>query len=128
MVKTVCLANSQIAESATPNLGNAFGTGDGGNSDPLDSVANTAGYNTNETSIDAVIQSIIEVALSFLGVFFLVLMIYGGYEWLTARGNSDQVQKAQSIIKNAIIGLMIVAAAYAISYFVMSIFAGNTLS
>jgi hypothetical protein len=45
-------------------------------------------------------------------------MIYGGYLWLAARDNKDQVEKAQDIIKNSILGLIVVLAAYAITAFV----------
>lgn len=63
------------------------------------------------------IGKIIRAILSFLGVIFLVLMIYGGYTWMTARGNDQQVSKARSIVINSIIGLIIIMAAWAITYF-----------
>lgn len=73
-------------------------------------------------TVDEIIQKIINTVLSFLGVGFLVLMIYGGYVWMTARGNEQEVGKAKNIITNAIIGLVIVLSAYAISYFIVSTF------
>ena len=60
-----------------------------------------------------------KVLLRFLGVIFLLLMIYGGYIWMMAAGNETQVEKAKNIIKNAAIGLIIVLAAYAITYFII---------
>ncbi len=54
--------------------------------------------------------------LAFLGVIFLILMIYGGYQWMTAAGNEQQVEKAKNIIRDAIIGLIVVLAAYGITY------------
>lgn len=73
-------------------------------------------------SIDQIVQTVINVVLSFLGVGFLILMIYGGYVWMIARGNEQEVTKAKNIITSAIIGLIIVLSAYAISYFVISSF------
>jgi hypothetical protein len=61
------------------------------------------------------IGGIINAALSFLGVIFLLLMIYGGYLWMTAAGNEEQVGKAKKIMTSAIVGLIIVATAYAIT-------------
>jgi cbb3-type cytochrome oxidase subunit 3 len=58
----------------------------------------------------------INILLSFIGVIFLALMIYGGYTWMLARGNDAEVTKAKNIIQNALIGLIIVFAAYAITY------------
>ena len=76
------------------------------------------------------IGQIIGVALSLLGVIFLILMIYGGFLWMTARGDGGQIDKAKGLMTAAIIGLIIVLSAYAITYFVMikvHIGAQNTL-
>lgn len=62
--------------------------------------------------------SIIGTLLSFLGVIFMALVLYGGILWMTARGNESQVDKAKELLVNAIIGLIIVLAAYAITAFV----------
>ncbi len=88
-----------------------------------------AGYQTSGvTGPEPLISTIIQVALSFLGVIFLVLMIYGGYLWMTARGNEEQVTKAKNLITAAIIGLVIVISAYAISWLVISKLGGETLT
>lgn len=63
-----------------------------------------------------IIGQVINGLLTFLGVIFLILMIYGGYLWMTARGNEQQVEKAKNLIKDAIVGLIVVLAAYAITY------------
>lgn len=68
-----------------------------------------------------IVGSVIKILLSFLGVIFLVLLIYGGYLWMMDRGEEALAKKAKDIIKNAIIGLIIVLAAYAITNFVMGV-------
>lgn len=60
---------------------------------------------------------IIGVALSFVGAIFFILMIYGGFLWMTARGDEGQVTKAKDMIFAAVIGLVIVLSAYAITSF-----------
>ena len=85
----------------------------------LDAAADAAGINKNTTNPIQIAGNVIKIVLSMLGVIFLVLMIYGGFIWMTARGNEQEVQKAKDIIKNAIIGLVIVVGAYAISSFVV---------
>ena len=102
------------------NLSDAFG-------DPLAKTSSEAGYNTDQTGVNPIIQTIIQVALSFLGVIFLILMIYGGILWMTASGNEEQVEKAKKLLRSAIIGLIIVLAAYAISWFVVSTLGEETL-
>ena len=67
-----------------------------------------------------VVGSVIGAVLSFVGVIFLVLMIYGGLLWMTAAGNDQNVTKAKDIIINSVIGLIIVVSAYAITVFVSS--------
>lgn len=52
--------------------------------------------------------------LAFLGIVFLVLMIYAGLQWMTARGNEQQVEKAKKTIEHTAIGLLIVVLAYAL--------------
>lgn len=101
--------------------------GGGGNGSPLNQSAQEAGYDITQDSPDPIIETIIQVALSFLGVIFLMLTIYGGFLWMTAAGNEEQVGKAKKILTGAIIGLIIVVGAYAISTLVISKLEGATL-
>jgi len=68
------------------------------------------------------VSLVISFALSLLGVVFLILIIYGGFIWMNSRGNDQEIQKALTIIRNSIVGLLIVVAAYAITKFI-----GNNL-
>lgn len=61
---------------------------------------------------------VINIVLSFIGVLFFILMIYAGILWMTARGNDQQIAKAKDLLINAIIGLIITLAAYAITSFI----------
>ncbi|MEA3449804.1 MAG: hypothetical protein U9Q85_02400 [Patescibacteria group bacterium] len=70
-------------------------------------------------SLPEAIGKVIKFFLSFLGIFFLGLIIYGGFLWMTDRGNEDQVKKAQSVLRNAIIGIIIILAAYAITAYII---------
>lgn len=90
---------------AKGNLGNALGN--------LGTAGKQAG--TSETSVETVVGQTIFTALSFVGIIFLVLMVYAGYLWMTARGDQGIVEKAQGIIRAAIIGLIVVMSAYAIT-------------
>lgn len=64
------------------------------------------------------VASIIQAVLGLLGIIFLVLIIMAGFRWMTAAGNEEQAKKSASTIKDAVIGLIIVLAAYAITYFI----------
>ncbi len=76
-----------------------------------------------DQDISGIIGILIGVVLSFVGVLFLVLMIYGGILWMTARGNEQQTEKARDLIIASVIGLIIVLSAYAITEFI-----GRTLA
>ncbi len=63
---------------------------------------------------------VINAGLSVVGIVFLVLMLYGGYLWMTARGKEERLEKAKNTLEAAIIGLIIALAAYGITYYVVS--------
>jgi hypothetical protein len=67
-------------------------------------------------SIPAIMGSIISAMLSLVGALFFVMFLWGGFGYLTAGGDSQKVQKSQKALTNAVIGLVIVAASYAIVY------------
>lgn len=64
------------------------------------------------------IGQIIGIVLSFIGVIFLILIIYAGISWMTAAGNDQHVTKAKDLMINAVIGLVIIFAAYAITAYI----------
>lgn len=53
--------------------------------------------------------------LAFLGVILLTLLIYGGITWMTSRGEGKKVETAKNTIQSAIIGLIIIMVAYAVT-------------
>ena len=74
----------------------------------------------SKVTIGSMAETVIKMALGLLAVIFLILMVYAGYLWMMARGNEDDVKKAKDIIIAAIIGLIIIVAAYSITYFVFN--------
>lgn len=93
----------------------------GSASENLNKAAGKAGV-TGGKELSDVIGSGISAALTLVGLIFLVLMVYGGYLWMTARGAEEQIGKAQKIIFGTIIGLVVVLSAYAITFFVIGQF------
>lgn len=63
---------------------------------------------------------LITPALALIGVIFLVLMIYAGFLWMTARGAEKQVTQAKDLMIQAIIGVIIISAAYAVTTFIFN--------
>jgi len=93
----------------------------------MQDAGGAASYKTSGDELDPthLVGNIIKAFLSLLGVIFIGLMIYGGFLWMNARGDAEQVKKAQNIIRDALIGLIIVIAAYAITYFILFSIAKN---
>ena len=87
---------------------------------PMIDMGDAAGFEQSdwENSLPSYIANIIKIFLSLLGVIFTILIIYGGYTWMTAGGSEDKVQKAKDIIQRSVIGFVIILSAYVITYFV----------
>ncbi len=77
-----------------------------------------AGYSSS--SIGSIVATIISVVLSLLGIVFLVLVVFSGFQWMTAGGNEATIEKAKKRLINSVIGLIIVLAAYVITYFIFN--------
>jgi len=84
----------------------------------LDTAASGAGL--KNPGIPRLIASILRAVLGFVGTLFLVLMIYAGFLWMTARGDAKKVDQAKQLITSAIIGIILIAASYAITGFVIN--------
>lgn len=79
---------------------------------------NKAGENTglsDKKDPREIVARIINALLGLLGTIFLVYIIYAGYLWMTAGGEEQKIQEAQKHLKNAVIGLVIILCAYAIT-------------
>jgi len=80
---------------------------------------------TGENSLAGIIQVAISAFLGLLGIIFVVLIVYAGYNWMMAGGDEEKVTKAKSTLTRAIIGLIIIVAAYSITYFVFNSLPGG---
>lgn len=85
---------------------------------PTDTIGTTFGMGTADLE-DTVIQ-IVQWVLGFLGLVAVIMILIGGFQWMTAGGNEEKVASAKKIISAAVIGLIIVLLAWAIVIFVIS--------
>lgn len=81
--------------------------------------ADKAGFSVN-TSVGSIVATVIQVFLGLLGIIFIILILIAGYNWMTAAGDEEKVRKAKETLSRAIIGLIIIIAAYSITYFVFN--------
>ena len=75
---------------------------------------------TGTTDIRITIARIIRTAMSLLGIIAVLIILYGGFKWMTAAGSDEAVGDAKKIITAGIIGLVIILTAYAIASFVIN--------
>ena len=83
------------------------------------------GMNISKSSPEALAAQIVVVGLGFIGTIFFVLVLYGGITWMTAMGSTEKVNQAKNILQTALIGLVIVAASYAIAIFIFGRLTGE---
>ena len=86
------------------------------NSLGLDDITNTS---LGEAELQPAVMQIINVLLGFLATIAIVIVLLGGFKWMTAGGNEDKVGEAKKILGAGVIGLVIILAAYAITVFVV---------
>lgn len=82
----------------------------------LDGSLGSAGTDPREVA-----ARIINVALGFLGIIAVVIVLFGGFKWMTAAGNEDKVEEAKKILGAGVIGLVIVLAAWALATYVIGV-------
>jgi Zn-dependent protease with chaperone function len=68
--------------------------------------------------IDSVV-GIINILLGLLGLIAVIIILMGGFKWMTAGGNDEKVTEARKLIFSGIIGLAIILSAWAIARFVI---------
>ena len=84
--------------------------------------ANNLGLqDTGGTDVKTLIINIIRYILTFLGIIAVVMIMYGGFIWMTSNGQPDRIQKAKKTLIAAAIGLIIVISAFAIVTFIANI-------
>ena len=87
---------------------------------------NSVGYNEINSTIQlghtdprTTIASIINTLMLFLGIIAVVIVLLGGFKWMTAMGNEDKVSEAKKLMGAGVIGLVIILAAWGIATFIL---------
>lgn len=65
-------------------------------------------------SFDNVIINATNWILGFVGVIAVLMIIWGGFQYLTSAGSQDQARSGKDTIKYALMGLVIAGIAYAL--------------
>lgn len=74
---------------------------------------------TSKTKVNNIVKTIIDVFSWIIGVIAVIMVIFGGFKYITSGGDSSKVSSAKNTILYAVIGLVIVALAQTIVFFVI---------
>jgi len=92
------------------------------------SVANIAGLGLTgqAPTIQQVIIAIVNYALGFLGIFFLISILLAGWQWMSSMGDAEKIDKAKSRLKNSIIGIVIVLISFSLTVYLADLYYKTT--
>ncbi|HEX5430008.1 MAG TPA: hypothetical protein VFX17_02955 [Patescibacteria group bacterium] len=103
------VALSPMLAFAQLHLPDAGGTG----------LSNTFG---GATTLSGLILEVINIILALAGLIAVLILIIGGFRYVTSFGNEEAVGKAKKMIINAIIGIIIIILAFVIVRVVTNVF------
>lgn len=72
------------------------------------------------------VSNVIKAFMGLLGIVAVIIILLGGFKWMTAGGNEEKVSEAKKLIISGIIGLVIILSAYAIAQFVVGAIINGT--
>ena len=84
-----------------------------------------ANVGLSTSSLESMIANIVKTGLTLVGVIALAILVYGGFLYITAAGDSKQVDKAKTVIIYAVIGIIVIGLAYSLVAFVIGAFGGS---
>jgi hypothetical protein len=107
-----------------PLSASAAGTGVQRTLSGLGEAGSKAGFGAQPVPFTTFLANIINAVLGLAGVFFIVILVYAGIKYLTSSGDEEKVKDAKGMISSAVIGIVIVASAFALTAFVINQVAG----
>ncbi len=86
-------------------------------------LGDTAGFDglklSSELNPRSTTINIINLVLSFLGLIAIILILIGGFKWMTSGGSEDKVTSAKKLLISGLIGLVIVLLSWGIATWVI---------
>lgn len=83
----------------------------------LGQAAQIGGGAFGTSDLRSIIVNIVNIALGFLGIIAVIIIIYGGWLWMTSGGNPEKLDRAKKTLINAAIGILVIISSYAIITF-----------
>ncbi len=82
-------------------------------------LADAASIGLPQNDLKVAIVRIVQILLGFLGIIAVIMILYGGFVWMTSGGDPAKIEKAKKILINTVIGIIIILSAYIITAFII---------
>lgn len=76
------------------------------------SISDPPGFKFAGGKIADVVNAVVPYVFGLVGFLLILYLLWGGFEWMTSGGNQENIQKAQAKITGALVGFLIIFAAY----------------
>ncbi len=86
----------------------------------------TGATGLGSADLETTAGNLIRVVIGFLGIIAVVVVLLGGFKWMTAGGSDDKVADAKRLLIAGLVGLGIILTAWAITEFVIRSILGAT--
>jgi uncharacterized membrane protein YidH (DUF202 family) len=106
VLSILVLPSAAILAAGTPNVGI--------------SDVETSGLNLGNQTPMKTATTLINTAMMFLGLIAVVIILMGGFKWMTAGGSEDKITEARKLMTAGIIGIVIILSAWGIASWVLN--------
>ncbi len=80
------------------------------------------------SNIGTLLQGLVNASIVLGALAAFIFLILGGFQWITSGGDKAKTEEAQKKITNAVIGLIVIAAAYALINLITTFLFGQSIS
>jgi cytochrome bd-type quinol oxidase subunit 2 len=119
VVPAVAFADTSAGDTTTPNVQGSLSCGVTLNANASSNDCSTD-TSTGAGKVQGIVTDMINIFSVVVGIISVIMIIYGGFKYITSGGDSGNVTGARNTITYAVIGLVIVALAQFIVQFVLS--------
>jgi hypothetical protein len=119
IILMIGLAIPAYAQTAQQQIDNGLCTGSNLQFTDNPGACDSAGVDAT-TSINNIVHTIVNILSALVGIVAVIMIIVGGFRYITSGGNDASVTAAKNTILYAIIGLVVVALAQIIVRFTLS--------
>lgn len=82
-------------------------------------TAGEIGFNSGVGTDNDVLNNTLTLVYTWAGIVAVVIIILGGFLFVTARGDAAQMKRSKDAIRGAVIGLIVIMLAFVITRFVI---------